>query len=255
MRGESGPPLPGRTLRLPPPAEALMEVWEEVWSKIPEPTQSTRWALGGGTILAARWDHRRSYDIDVFFGEEDWTGGLREAGVCDRLRHLAHGRGYDDSRTRERVLTISPVIVDGRRLKIDVVGMEPRIPITPSRDRVEGRGKREAMDTWAILAGKLAGRGKQARDRDLYDLAVGMKHEPEETRRAMGILTAMELEEQQVAVEERRGTPLRPKAVQEPTDEDVMRHGVERVIELYAETRMALEQGVEEGWEGERWRR
>lgn len=55
------------TLALPPPAETL---WQAVSETVREELRSmgdrqTQYAIGGGSILAARWKHRDSYDIDL----------------------------------------------------------------------------------------------------------------------------------------------------------------------------------------------
>ena len=73
-------------LQLPAPAGAL-------WSRIREPLKralTSRGApmelkLGGGTVLAARWRHRRSHDIDVV--------------VPGRTNLWTHGAALDDAMT------------------------------------------------------------------------------------------------------------------------------------------------------------
>ena len=57
--------------RLPEPAGTL-------WTRIREPLKRalgsrvapTELKLGGGTVLAARWKHRRSHDIDIVVPEK-----------------------------------------------------------------------------------------------------------------------------------------------------------------------------------------
>ena len=60
------------TLRLPEPARTL-------WIRIRDPLKTAlvpragaepQMKLGGGTILAARWRHRKSRDIDVVTGAD-----------------------------------------------------------------------------------------------------------------------------------------------------------------------------------------
>ena len=51
----------------------------------------TAYAVGGGTVLAARWHHRLSTDIDVFIDENDMSSLLDEAAweeICEGLGKL-----------------------------------------------------------------------------------------------------------------------------------------------------------------------
>ena len=55
-------------LHLPEPARTLLHTTFETLDGalgeiVPE---GRRWCLGGGTVLAARWTHRKSTDVDIF---------------------------------------------------------------------------------------------------------------------------------------------------------------------------------------------
>ena len=72
-------------LQLPEPAGAL-------WTRVREPLKRAleslgapmELKLGGGTVLAARWKHRSSHDIDIVVPEKTnlWTGVLPHAAQC-----------------------------------------------------------------------------------------------------------------------------------------------------------------------------
>ena len=69
------------TLTLPPPAGTL---WHAIGETVREELRSisdrqTQYAIGGGSILAARWKHRYSYDIDLVVQPDTPLGMLAEA--------------------------------------------------------------------------------------------------------------------------------------------------------------------------------
>ena len=55
-------------LHLPEPARTLLNTtFETLDSTLVEIVpEGQRWHLGGGTVLAARWAHRKSTDVDIF---------------------------------------------------------------------------------------------------------------------------------------------------------------------------------------------
>ncbi|MCY4636881.1 MAG: hypothetical protein OXG04_20675 [Acidobacteria bacterium] len=70
---------PGETLDLPEPARTLfrktraaLETHVSAYA-----ADGEGYKLGGGTILAARWKHRRSNDIDVLFHPDTKTSHFR----------------------------------------------------------------------------------------------------------------------------------------------------------------------------------
>lgn len=90
-------------LRLPEPAGTL-------WKRIREPLKRalgsrgapTELKLGGGTVLAARWEHRKSHDIDIVVPEKTnlWTYG---AALDDAMTALGADKyGYSPKRKQYR---------------------------------------------------------------------------------------------------------------------------------------------------------
>lgn len=72
----------------PPSLQAGLEWFVEFLdSWIP----SRIYTVGGGTVLAARWNHRMSTDIDLFIGEDEMKSSLDERAwdeICDELERL-----------------------------------------------------------------------------------------------------------------------------------------------------------------------
>ena len=59
-------------MELPEPASTLWKRHREAVEQLATgPGEKNRVLLGGGTILAARWQHRRSTDIDVLLPERE----------------------------------------------------------------------------------------------------------------------------------------------------------------------------------------
>ena len=99
-------------LQLPEPAGAL-------WTRIREPLKRalasrgapTELKLGGGTVLAARWKHRRSRDIDVVVPEKTnlWTHGTALEGAMTALgadngyspKHNQYSAAFTEGSTRQ----------------------------------------------------------------------------------------------------------------------------------------------------------
>ena len=138
--------------------------------------------LGGGTALAARWQHRDSTDIDLFMSPETYFRLVDEPQrFQDRFESLAGGSGamtnllsghVADDRAHSRFGLTEGII--------DIVGRRPILPGgSLSLDVVKGTGVR-LESTAEILARKVAWR--LSRDdllaRDLYDIVVARRLDP-----------------------------------------------------------------------------
>lgn len=131
--------------------------------------------LGGGTALAARWGHRHSTDVDLFVDPEPYAELYRNSQrfCTDIEQHagaveqLGVGPGY------------TMIALRGGEITILTTHPLTRRPI--SSDTV--RGTRIAVETTAeILAKKLAHRLSVYHifvPRDLYDIAVARRFDPE----------------------------------------------------------------------------
>lgn len=163
--------IDNQDLELPPVPRRILD---SVLPFLIEVMPCERILLGGGTALAARWQHRESYDVDLFVNPVDFNEliYLRTTECEGRLAELGTGR----------LATIGPegleiCCVGGR---VDIVGCFPLTENSRSRDRVAG-GRIGVETNVEILAKKLhrriIGHG-QIVPRDLYDMAFARRFEP-----------------------------------------------------------------------------
>ena len=154
-------------IRLPWPASKLFEQsWETLkpWlDEVCEP--SSAWFIGGGSVLAARWKHRQSEDLDIFLDENSSLGRIRP--VYDRtFADAMHKAGAREVRDDERSLKFT---FDAGR--IEITQLNPRIGYGQALALVENQPI-WTMSNAQILAGKLIGRGLRTPERDLFDLGA-----------------------------------------------------------------------------------
>lgn len=184
-------PLKGE-LRLPTgPSEALqiaVPILERWWSR-------DQMQLGGGTALAARWQHRHSTDVDLFIDSiayrrihtehsefiEDVLNEYEKRGV---LQAFDVNRGFLDFVTKHGAVSLMTI---------------PRVltPTSQENPDWDRHTKVPFESTAEILAKKLAGRiwGKGVfNERDAYDIAVAGIYEPEALEIARKSLSRSELE-------------------------------------------------------------
>ncbi len=148
--------------------------------------------MGGGTILQARWGHRQSTDADLFCDPRTYVETVREHGApMEReLRRVAdeeEGEPFVDL-----VATFS-------RVGGTEVTILPAAPLLDDRSErcVPGTTVR-TESTGDILAGKLVhrlGGAGVAEPRDLFDLVAAERHDPTALRRAVGLLTELQVRE------------------------------------------------------------
>ena len=131
--------------------------------------------LGGGTALAARWQHRKSFDIDLFVDPSTYRRKIlaRSAECLDRLRQV----GF----FRLAALGEEGIGLQHGGGKVDVVACFPVTGLGRSRDVVAGTGiavERNAEILAKKLHRRILGHGRIL-PRDLYDLAYARRFEPE----------------------------------------------------------------------------
>lgn len=144
-----------KTLTLPEPAAGLWKASRDVLSELMPEERSWERHLGGGTILAARWNHRESTDIDVVTRSVFSLEGLAEpiAKAMD---------GHVELETPERV-----VIRKGKgKLDVNMTEIEPAEGLEPTL--IDGQVE-SVMSTTQIVRGKL-NRMTPGPVRDAYDL-------------------------------------------------------------------------------------
>ena len=163
------------TLRLPASAaahwEPICRILHKVWG-----ATDTKVQIGGGAVLAARWNHRDSTDLDF---KLSWPSGIREhgpgTGQGARLHEAMAARGY-----RCIIRADTRLVFEHTPTKMRVDLLEASPASRPGRTWIEapGWGRIEALDTDEILVSKVQGRLINPPVRDLFDFAVAARVEP-----------------------------------------------------------------------------
>ena len=171
-------------LQLPEPAGAL-------WSRIREPLKralTSRGApmelkLGGGTVLAARWQHRRSHDIDVVVPEKTnlWTHG---AAFDEAMTALGAERyGYSPKHKQYRA-----AFTEGStKQTLEIWPNDPEPRGAECTADVDG-GSEIVLATAQILKGKLE-RGEDVLARDVIDVITAERLDPASLEIAVNAIT------------------------------------------------------------------
>ncbi len=138
-------------------------------------------SFGGGTVLAARWNHRQSFDVDLFC-EPTAYGRLTPQQRARIERSLRKIDGCSRERTWcEDIATYTEI----GEIEATVL---PRSVVIESNKPTRLYGTSLALQANAqILYAKLAWRMYQAGEipvRDAYDLASAAEHDPEALARA-----------------------------------------------------------------------
>ena len=167
-------------LTLPEPAAGLWAVKRSIVHAIPPemfgPDISPH--LGGGTILAARWKHRISTDIDVLLPGRNT--------LIDLLQ--------DNDRNVVNQLGGTPAAVAGGRVKIafehgflDISTLRPDPPYGHAIATVDGQPE-TVLSSHQILCGKLE-RVDQMLVRDVFDVLTAADEEPAALAAAAGMVS------------------------------------------------------------------
>ena len=147
---------------------------EKIWSALTDPSKI---AVGGGSVLEARWDHRTSTDIDLFVRLEtmrEWTHDK----TLERMSRALERQGIEVERFNPAAGWMSGSI-EGNPWSIGASRW------AHETEPAERSGKTiRAMTEKAIITAKVLGRiaaievprapaiAQKLRMRDLYDLAV-----------------------------------------------------------------------------------
>ena len=171
-------------LQLPEPAGTL-------WTRIREPLKRalgsrgapTELKLGGGTVLAARWAHRRSHDIDIVVPEATnlWTQG---AALDDAMTALGADKyGYSPKHKQYRA-----AFTEGStRQTLEIWPNDPEPRGAERTAEIDGANE-IALATAQILKGKLE-RGEDALARDVIDVITAERLDPASIEVAVNAIT------------------------------------------------------------------
>ncbi len=173
-----------RGLELPEPAR---ELWLRTRTIINEELGRIQggdagYAIGGGTILAARWRHRESFDVDIIVDPETplhRANDPRQSDFNRRMREIGGNVAYSPELDKYKIA------FDGGR-DVDLWARSPIFGSTDRRERVEGR-EESVFSTAQILRGKLE-RAEMNVVRDVYDVVEAAKREPESLEDAVNAI-------------------------------------------------------------------
>lgn len=169
--GRAAGPVSREELRLPEPARTL-------WARIRDPLKAAlatpsgpgpKLRLGGGTILAARWRHRKSRDIDIVT-RRSFALWKQSEGLNGVMRSLgAEACGYNAKRRQYR----AAFHVGNESQTVEIWPHEPQ-PRGAERETDVDGGVEIVLATSQILKGKLE-RGEDALPRDLLDVITAAR--------------------------------------------------------------------------------
>lgn len=170
-------------LQLPEPAKTLLaaayETMDAALAQVVPAGQ--RWRLGGGTLLAARWRHRLSTDLDIFLPSDsgiatfdprwnpDFTNAMRRIGAT-AVDVVTNSLKFSFPSGRVEITQLDPV---------------PDLPVLPAV--ADGR-ELAVYDNACVLTGKLHGRGARLPARDVFDVAVARDEDPDALRTAVNYI-------------------------------------------------------------------
>ena len=162
---------PTKTLELPEPARRLwLRTRDAVRASLDE-IGGAEYQMGGGTVLAARWGHRVSHDVDLSLPDTVHLYRLEnpvESRFEHRMRELGGRPEYYQS------LRMYQVRFGDQGLDLWAHAVEP----PGSQSRLEIDGRREAvLSNVQILWGKVA-RAERNLSRDVYDVVHAARHDP-----------------------------------------------------------------------------
>ena len=153
-------------LTLPEPARTLLGRTRAILDAYVTPCTPDRsgWRIGGGTILAARWRHRESHDIDLLVHPQTETRFLNPQAAPELHRRLVAAGAKKISFGR-----FSQILFEDSR--IEMLAAEPQPLVGHQRAIIDGR-EATVLASSQILTGKFSNRSLNPPVRDLYDLAV-----------------------------------------------------------------------------------
>lgn len=155
-------------MKLPEPARTVWRAHRHAIERIAaEPGGESRVLLGGGSVLAARWEHRRSTDIDILVPERHTLNDAAPGGPVD----LASATGGTEPEVLPRQIRVT--VGEG---KIDIAAITPELAGLEHNEDVDGR-QTLVLASEQILRGKL-NRTDEVLARDALDIAVAARAEP-----------------------------------------------------------------------------
>ena len=186
-------------LTLPEPARTLLGRTRLIMDAYVTPLTPGRrgWQIGGGTILAARWRHRESQDIDLLVHPRTETRFLHPEAAPDLHRRLEAAGAR-----KIRFGRFSQILFEESR--IEMLAADPQPRVGHSRAIVDGK-EVTVLASSQILTGKFSNRSLNPPVRDLYDLAVAGTIAPRALAIAVNALAGDDIRWRLVSWEMERG--------------------------------------------------
>ena len=153
-------------LTLPEPARTVLSRTRAILDVYVTPCTPDRsgWQIGGGTILAARWRHRKSLDIDLLVHPRTETRFLHPEAAPELHRRL--------EASGARKITFGRFSqIRFEESRIEMLAADPQPQVGHRRAIVDG-SEATVLASSQILTGKFCNRSLNPPVRDLYDLAV-----------------------------------------------------------------------------------
>ena len=170
------------TMKLREPAASLWKKHHEAVRRISSaPGGESRLLMGGGSVLAAEWDHRVSMDIDLLLPEREGMQDATQGGPVD-LAAATGGKLVKDLPNQ--------ICVEVDEGQIDVAAMPPDLPGLEREAEIDGRMELVLANA-QILRGKLD-RTDQGVARDAFDFAVARETDPRALEIAVNALSPNE---------------------------------------------------------------
>ena len=234
-------------LTLPEPARTILARTRPILDAYvtPHTPDRTGWQIGGGTILAARWRHRESHDIDLLVPPRTETRFLHPEAAPELHRRLEAAGARKITFGR-----FSQILFEESR--IEMLAADPQPRFGHRRAIVDG-SEATALASSQILTGKFSNRSLNPPVRDLYDLAVAGTTAPRALAVAVNALAghdirwrlvSWEMEREKFAEEgalELHGVPSRYEAIRaDPADH--ARRAVKDAV--YRQVRLLVHDGA-----------
>ena len=175
-------------LSLPAPAA---ELWGKVRGAVREELaritdREPLYAIGGGSVLSARWGHRESYDVDLVVDPKTALGMLsRENNPASAFESKMQGLGGTSGFTKE--LGLWRVSFDGGERNLDLWATTPRLNAGEHPATVDGLME-TVLSSAQILRGKLE-RSAEHLPRDVFDIVKASEKEPRALEAAVNAIS------------------------------------------------------------------
>ena len=165
------------SLTIPAPARGIwLELGNAVTKALQRMQPGIEYRIGGGTILAARWRHRDSSDVDIQVAKETDLGKLR-GDLDPELQESVEKAGakilYSD---RLNLFTIQRGSEPATRQEVQLWAHDLGIAAGHTAANVEGH-RETVLSTAQILEGKLRRAGRHPA-RDVYDVCKAAEVDP-----------------------------------------------------------------------------